>query len=196
VSAGPVGVVLAGGAGRRMGGAKATVELGGRPLLLYPLDALGEVLKEVAVVCKEDTLLPALPPSVAIWCEADPRRHPLVGVVAALRTAAGRPVVVCAGDMPLVTADAIRALVAAPAAAAVVTSAGGRLQPLLARYSPDALALLEAMDPDEPATGVVERLGPLVVELADERIAFNVNAPEDLLLAEGEGVRRDARFGA
>lgn len=181
---GPVGVVLAGGAGKRMGGSKATVDFRGRPLLCYPIDALRAVLGEVAVVCKEDTVLPVLPPEVAIWCEPEPETHPLVGVVAALRTAAGRPVVVCAGDMPCVTPEAIRALADAPAgAAAVVARAGGRLQPLLARYSPAALATIEARDPGEPATRVVERLEPLVVDV-DERVAFNVNAPEDLLLAQ------------
>ena len=45
----PVGVVLAGGMGRRIGGSKATVELAGRPLLCYPLDAMGEVLSERAM---------------------------------------------------------------------------------------------------------------------------------------------------
>ncbi|MDT7694015.1 MAG: hypothetical protein QOI75_3382, partial [Pseudonocardiales bacterium] len=36
----PVGLLLAGGAGRRMGRPKALVELAGRPLLLRALDAL------------------------------------------------------------------------------------------------------------------------------------------------------------
>lgn len=191
MSAKPVGVVLAGGDGRRIGGAKATVALDGRPLLYYPLEALRAVLDEVTVVCKEQTVLPGLPPGVTIWCEADARVHPLVGVAAALRTAAGRSVVVCAVDMPFVDAATIRALLAAPPAAAVLVRAGGRLQPLLARYSPEALPVLEAMEDGESATAVVERLAPLVVEVADQRVVFNVNAPEDVLLAEGERVRRD-----
>jgi molybdopterin-guanine dinucleotide biosynthesis protein A len=176
-----------------MGGEKTLVELDGRPLLLYPIGALREVLDEVVVVCKELTPLPVLGDSVAIWCEGETRTHPLFGVTAALRRTAedDRSVLVCAGDMPLVTAGALRALLGAPAAPAVVARAGGRLQPLLARYAPAALAVLEAMDPDEPATRIVERMDPVVVEV-DESVAFNVNAPEDLLLAERERVRRHA----
>lgn len=182
----PVGVVLAGGVGRRMGGRKTTVEFRGEPLLWRPVRALRAVLADVAVICKEDTILPELPGGVRIWCEPDARHHPLIGVAAALRGAAGRAVVVCAGDLPFVTAGTVRALAGSePEAAAVVARAAGRLQPLLARYGPNALGTIDAMGPGEAATAVVERLGPAILDVAD-REAFNVNAPEDLLLAEAE----------
>ena len=48
-------MVLAGGAGRRIGGAKAIVELRGTPLVKYPLRALQAVLAEVVVVAKQGT---------------------------------------------------------------------------------------------------------------------------------------------
>jgi molybdopterin-guanine dinucleotide biosynthesis protein A len=180
----PLGVILAGGAGRRMGGEKTLVEIDSRPLLRYPLDVLREVLDEVVIVCKEDSVLPDLPPQVAIWCEPDERLHPLVGVACALRGASGRSVLVCAADMPLITPATIAALLAAPPAdaPAVVGHGAGRLQPLLARYGPAALGVLEAMDPAESAVAVIERLDPVRVELSDEDV-FNVNAPEDVLQA-------------
>ena len=173
------GVVLAGGRGRRMGGDKATVALRGRPLLHYPLDALLEVADRVAVVSKRDTRLPHLPPAVEIWCDDDDERtHPLLGVVTALRHAGG-PVLVVAGDMPQVTAEALRALRDAPPAAVAVARADGRLQPLLARYAPEALGALRA-GTDRAATAVVEALDPVIVDV-DAGVALNVNAPEDLL---------------
>lgn len=186
----PVGVVLAGGAGRRIGGNKALVALQGRPLLHYPLEALRVVLDDVVVVCKTDTPLPPLPAPVSIWCENDPEHHPLIGVAAALREAKGRSVLVCAGDMPLVSSEAVRALLAAPAATAVVTRIAGRLQPLFARYAPAAVTVLEAMDLSEPAIRVVERLDPHVLDLDDDDLALNVNAPEDILQASALLSRR------
>lgn len=190
----PLGVVLAGGAGRRIGGDKALVELRGRPLLHFPIDALLAVVSEVVVVCKEHTPLPDLTGRAAIWCESETRGHPLHGVAAALRRVLPerRSVLVCAGDMPFVTPEALRALLGAPPAKAVVARVDGRLQPLLALYAPPALPVFEAMGSDEPATDVIARLAPTVVDLADAAVAFNVNAPEDLLLAEGERVGRDA----
>jgi molybdopterin-guanine dinucleotide biosynthesis protein A len=186
----PIGVVLAGGAGRRIGGAKATVALHGAPLLTYPVAALQQALPEVVVVAKADTELPPLP-GVAIWTEPAQPRHPLTGIVHALAFAGGRPVLVCAGDLPFASAGLARELAGADAcgAPAVVPRAGGRLQPLFARYEPAALAPLSAAlaAPAGPGrvTEAVAALEPRVLECGDERAFFNVNAPEDLLTAAG-----------
>ena len=75
-----------------MGGDKAMAELDGTALLLHPLRALAAVTDAQAVVAKRDTRLPALPPGVEVWLEPDTPRHPLTGVLHALRAAAGRPV--------------------------------------------------------------------------------------------------------
>ena len=186
-----LGVVLAGGDGRRMGGNKAIVEFHGLPLLHYPVSTMREVLDDVVVVCKQDTALPDLGEGIEIWAEPDTEQHPLIGIATALRQAAPQRILVCAGDMPLIDPDSLRALLNAPPATAVVGRAGGRLQPLLARYAPAALDTIEARGPGESATAVIERLDPIVIDLPD-RAAFNINAPEDLLLAEREGVGGDA----
>jgi molybdopterin-guanine dinucleotide biosynthesis protein A len=177
--------VLAGGLGRRIGGDKAIVELEGRPLLEYPLHALLAVLDEVAVVAKPDTALPTLDPRVAVWLEDDEPRHPMAGVLQALRCAEGRAVVVLAGDMPFVPPLLVRALATADAlgAAAVVARSGHGLQPLCARYEPSALAALEGFDATAPARALVGALDPLVLEVVDEGLLINVNSPEDLLMA-------------
>src|SRR4051794_27741341 len=96
----PVGAVLAGGAGRRIGGDKAIVELEGRALILYPLEALHEVCEDVVVVAKRDTMLPPLAGVADLWIEPDEPRHPLAGVGHALRLAMGRAVLVVAGGLP------------------------------------------------------------------------------------------------
>jgi molybdopterin-guanine dinucleotide biosynthesis protein A len=194
----PIGVVLAGGAGRRLGGDKAVVALRGRPLLSYPLAALRAAVGEVAVVAKRDTRLPPLEPDVAIWLEPDEPRHPMAGVVRALRDARGRPVLVVALDLPLVDARLLRTLAREPAhgAAAVIVRAGGRLQPLCGRYDPRALALLDGFDPSERATELAARLEPVVVDVEDDDALLNVNRPEDLLRASALlGARGPERAG-
>jgi molybdenum cofactor guanylyltransferase len=190
----PVGVVLAGGRGRRIGGDKAVVSLAGRPLLSYPLGAMLGVLDVVVVVAKPSTVLPALG-DVAVWEEPEQPSHPLVGIAEALRRADGRWVLVCAGDMPFVPVSLLASLAtaaaeaaeAAEAAPAIVTaSARGALQPLLGCYGPLCLEPLAAAAREAvaPARAVVEALGPLVVPVTDPRALFNVNSASDLREAE------------
>lgn len=185
----PVGVVLAGGRGRRLGGDKAIVELEGRALLHYPIEALHEVCDDVVVVAKRDTLLPTLSGIADLWIEPDTPRHPLVGVAHALGLAVGRPVLVVAVDLPLVDAATLRAIIdAAPAPEDAETVAAprayGRLQPLCALYTPGALqAGLNRFEESARTIEVVESLGVRVVDGLDETAFFNVNAPEDLLRA-------------
>jgi molybdopterin-guanine dinucleotide biosynthesis protein A len=181
----PVGVVLAGGQGRRLGGDKAVVALDGRPLLEFPLRVLQRSVRDVAVVAKRDTVLPPLESEVPVWLEPDEPQHPLAGVVHALRCAEGRPVLVVAVDLPLLDVAVPRALARRPAGRhpAVVARAGGRLQPLLARYEPAALPALEGFDPSARAVDLVAALDPLVLDVRDEEQLLNVNRPEDLLRA-------------
>lgn len=189
----PIGVVLAGGAGRRIGGAKAIVELHGTPLVEYPLRALQAVLAEVVIVAKQGTALPPLP-GVPIWIEPAEPRHPLAGIVHALEGAGAavgaREILVSAGDLPFVGPDLVELLAhtGAHGAPAVVPRVGGRMQPLLARYAPAAYEPLAAAlrcDPPPSVTEAVTALRPRVLELDDAQPFFNVNAPEDLLTAAG-----------
>jgi molybdenum cofactor guanylyltransferase len=186
MSADTLGVVLAGGRGSRLGGAKATVELAGRPLIDYPLAAIAAAGLEAVVCAKPGE---ELPPSVPVLEEPAEPRHPLCGIVAALRL--GRPIVAVACDLPFVAPGLIE-LLAEAREPLVVPALAGRPQPLLARYEPSLLALLEAaLEREEPLTRTVEALAPrLLVEDELERfgdplrLLFNVNDPDDLRRAE------------
>lgn len=200
-----LGAVLAGGRGSRLGGAKATVELAGRPLISYPLAALAAAGIEAFVVAKSNADLPDLadaaesdrpgaaersPPGVRIITEPAEPTHPLAGIIAALRHA-GRPLVVVGCDFPFPPPGLLRALADA-AAPLVVPAPGGASQPLMARWSPQLLPQLEdALDREEPLRRTVTALGPRLLddtELAPfgdpARAFFNINTPADLGTAE------------
>src|SRR4051812_49430455 len=106
-----IGVVLAGGAGRRIGGGKPRRLLAGRPIASYRAAARAAVCDRVAIVAKPGQELPDLP-GVECWDDEPPEpQHPLTGIVHALERAAGDSIVVCAADMPFVTADVLQRLV-------------------------------------------------------------------------------------
>ena len=180
-------MILAGGAGRRMGGGKAARELAGRPLAAYPVAALRAVCERVAIVAKAGSELPPID-GAERWDEPDEPRHPLTGIVYALERA-GAPVLVCAADMPFVTPEACASLVDGRALA----HAGGRLQPLLGVYLPEWLPALRAAAPDAPLTRTVEALRPALLDLPDD-VVRSIDTPEELRSAQQraeEGQRRD-----
>lgn len=185
--------VLAGGAGHRAGGSKALVELAGRTLISYPLRAAAAAALPALVVAKRDTELPAV--QVPVVREPDEPRHPLCGIVAALREAGGpedprRPVLVVGCDMPFVSAALLRWLARRPGETAAVELAG-RLQPFPALYRPAALERLEAeLRLAGPLRATLELLSAEVLAehalraFGDpDRLCFSVNDAHDLRLA-------------
>jgi molybdopterin-guanine dinucleotide biosynthesis protein A len=181
--------VLAGGAGRRVGGDKAMLELGGTPLIARPIAAGIASGREVVVIAKPDSALPDL--EVPVWLEPAEPRHPLAGIAHALRHG-GRPVVAVACDMPFVTPELLSWL-GTLSEQAVVPQVGGRLQPLIARYGTTTLAPIERALHRGGATGAaVAGLAPRLVgerELSAfgpvEQLLLNVNTREDLRRARG-----------
>jgi molybdenum cofactor guanylyltransferase len=181
--------VLAGGRGRRMGATKATVALAGRALIEHPLRALQAAGLETVVVAKPGSELPRL--EVAVWEEPDEPVHPLCGVLRALEGAGGRPVLAVACDLPFL-APAMLGRLAVADAPLVVPEAGGRLHPLVGRYSPElASSLRQALRRRAPLQEAVRGMRPQVLgedvlrQFGDpERLLFNVNDRADLARAQ------------
>lgn len=139
------GVLLTGGTSRRLGADKASVVVDGSTLA----ERAAATLTEVCDPCVE-----AGPGRSGLFSvrEVPPGSGPLAGLVAgwqALRLEFGHhgPVVAFAVDMPRVTPALLELLVSTPApdGTSVVPEAGGRLQPLCARYAPEALEAAEAL---------------------------------------------------
>jgi molybdopterin-guanine dinucleotide biosynthesis protein A len=140
------------------------------------------------VVAKLETELPAL--AVPVLREPDEPRHPLLGIVTALRAAAGRPVLAGACDLPVVT-PAVLAVLAAAHEPLVIAAPGGGPQPLLGRYAPELRPELEAaLARREPLRRTVAALSPRLLADADlarfgdpAELLLNVNDPSDLARA-------------
>jgi molybdenum cofactor guanylyltransferase len=185
----PLGVVLAGGRGSRLGGAKQAVRLAGRPLLHYPLEALRAAGLEPFVVAKPGSELPGV--AAPLVHEPELPQHPLCGIVAAVRAAPGRDLVAVPCDMPFLT-PALLELLAEAGEQLVVFTREGRVQPLPGRYAAALLPELEAaLAREEPLRHTVGALRARVIgedELSrcgdPQHLFFNVNDREDLREAE------------
>ena len=167
--------VLAGGRGRRMGGAKTLAQLDGEPLIARPIAAAAAAGLQVVVVAKAGTPLPPL--DVPVWREPDEPVHPLLGVVTALERAR-RPVLAIACDMPFLTSDLLARLAAGPEAAVRV---GDRVAPFPARYDPAHLpALRVALAREASLQSTVTALAPALLDGVDDHVLASINTPEEL----------------
>src|SRR5438270_6789448 len=183
------GLLLTGGASRRMGSDKALLEVDGQRLVDRAVAALTAVADPVVEVGPGWSPLPAVR-------EDPPGSGPLAavstGAAALRRRGHDGPVLVLAVDMPRVGVELLRLLAGRAGPATAVPRADGHPQPLCARYGPDALAavdrllaaggrslraLLEAMD----ARGEVGWIEPEEWErVADPAALADVDTPEDL----------------
>jgi molybdopterin-guanine dinucleotide biosynthesis protein A len=138
-------VVLAGGAGRRLGGLrKPAIMVGGRRLLDIALEALSGAERTIVVGAALPTARPVE------WArEEPPGGGPVAALAAALPALQSATVVVLAADLPFITVDAVERLLAArgDGAAAIAIDDSGRDQPLVGCYDVARLRLALPADP-------------------------------------------------
>jgi molybdopterin-guanine dinucleotide biosynthesis protein A len=189
-------VVLVGGQSRRFGRDKLQEAIGlaaspRRILVDIPIAALRAVFGPRVAICgncarevqsRADTVIKDLHPGIG----------PLGGIISALSAAQERGaagILILSGDLPAITPDAIRALLAAADAhthAAAIAGRTDRLHPCIALYRLSALPTLQGGMPAgngkaDPLHTLIESLGPRLVTCdIDSRAAANINTREDL----------------
>lgn len=171
--------ILAGGRGTRIGGDKAMVELAGRPLVHYPIQAARAAGLNVVVVAKRTTRLPRL--TIPLLLEPDEPSHPLLGIVTALEH--HRAIIAIPCDMPFVQPLALAALAEMTAELAILVPE----QPFPALYRDTLLPQLrDALGAGRSVRSTQARpsLAPESASSTDPATRLTVNTPEDLARAE------------
>jgi molybdenum cofactor guanylyltransferase len=180
--------VLAGGLGTRLGGAKPSVPLLGRPLISYPVSAALATGLPTVVVSKPSTQLPHLDSHAAVLIEDASCQHPLQGLITALQQHPRVLAVAC--DMPFLTPELLSWLAArrdAPAAFEL----DGALAPFPSLHVSDELPTLssslreqsslrhafEAAGIHRHSTGSLARFGE------PRRLLTSINTPDQLSAA-------------
>ena len=183
------GLILAGGASRRMGRNKALLELEGEPLAARVAAALRPVSDELIIVANDPAPYRFL--DLPIVPDIQPGHGPLMGLYSGLSAALGELAIAVAVDMPFLTPQFLGLLLSlAPGYDVVIPEAEGRLHPLCAVYRratclpPMEAAIargqrrLIAFHPQVRVRRVDERTLRRVSP--DLRALINVNTPEEL----------------
>ena len=184
------GAILAGGQGRRMGGAdKALVRLAGRPLIAHVIERLEPQVERLALCANGDAArlarygLPVLPDQTL-------SQGPLSGILAALDWAAplgATHLVTAPTDAPFLPPDLTpRLLLASDTTPAVARSAGNDhptfgLWPVGCR---DALRAFLASGAKTSIRAFADAHHAARADFPDDGAFTNLNTPEDLATAE------------
>ena len=181
------GVILAGGQGRRMGGAdKGLQELGGRPMAAHVLERLAPQVDAVLISANRNLEryaelgCPVLPDTL------DGYAGPLAGLQAALAQATTPLLVTAPCDSPFLPADLVARLhdgLVAQQAELAVACAAGRTHRAFCLLRRELLPGLDAfLAAGERRVGLWHAsLKVAEVDFSDEAAAFgNINTPEDL----------------
>lgn len=194
------GIILAGGASRRMGANKALLSLNGESLIERTVRCLEQVCGRILLSANDPDSFRHL----GVECVPDvyPGQGPMAGIHAALMTSDRPWNMVAACDMPFISPALLGALLGLaeagqgqgdPAAAgpeAVIPVIQGRIHPLLALYRKETAAGLERrlQEGELRMTDWVEELDALLVPedqlealmgCSPRKAVFNMNRPED-----------------
>ena len=187
------GIILAGGASRRMGEDKAGLVLGDRTLLAHVVGRVASVCEPVLVVARAADEYPDC--GATVIADRWPGSGPLGGLITGLGMAGAPCAAMVAADLPFVEPALLSGLLTLLAGwDAVVPEIGGLPQPHCAIYALAAIGVAEAVF-DAGGRSLRELLdapGLRVLYVKDEQLRawdadlrsfLNVNTPEDLELA-------------
>jgi molybdopterin-guanine dinucleotide biosynthesis protein A len=172
-----IGVVLAGGEGRRFGGGKAEAQLGGASLAERAARALRPLCGSVVISIAKGGANPA--PGLAVIEDQGPRTGPLGGIAAAFAATGQADLLVLACDYPAVGTSFLRALVAeaGPGDELVFpVDEGGRDHPLVALWRRGTEAVVR-----EALVQRTYKVQSLLPDLAVKRLPAAVFPNFDLL---------------
>ncbi|MBI1213029.1 MAG: NTP transferase domain-containing protein [Alphaproteobacteria bacterium] len=179
-----IGVVLAGGASTRFGGApKGLALLKGRAMALYVADILGTLCDRVLIEAPRAAGYEALGLPLVHAAPEHAGKGPLAAIAAGLAASGEDDRVAFAPcDMPLLTAEIYRRLIEARGVGAYARTPQG-VEPLVAVLSaglrPQLLTALK--DASLPRThAVLDAAGARAVDFANVAAFANVNEPADL----------------
>jgi len=200
-------IILAGGSSTRFNTDKGVLELDGKPLLSYVIDAVEGLVEEIIVVtntqARADTYAKLVSEEVRFAVDIRESKGPLVGALTGFEEANGEYSVLLPFDSPFVSKEVLSLLFdcCIGKAAAVPRWTNQDIEPLHAVYNTKQalIATEEALAENElNVQAMVERLrgvryiSTMVIEQLDPdfKTFFNINTPLDLKKAAVMGKPR------
>ena len=181
-------VLLVGGLSRRMGVDKATLEIAGKPLWAKQINLLRELQPQAIWVSARAR--PAwCPAEIEAVVDTPPSRGPLSGLTAALQRLQTTHLLALAIDLPRMTADELRTLLAlAQPGCGVMPTNADYFEPLCAIYPVEAAAIATdalagrdvSLQKFSQTLLSLKRVQTYALSESEKPFFLNANSPADL----------------
>jgi len=184
------GIVLAGGASRRMGQSKALLPFGAETMLQRVVRLLHTVVSPVVVAAGPDQTLPPLPPEVRVITDDRPGSGPMAGMLGGMRPLAGQAdaAYLCGCDVPLLEPRFVAAVAERLGSGWIaVPVVEGQYEPLAAVYRLEVLPAAQRLVADGKLSFLslyrevpIRTIGVEELRTVDPTLGslLNINTPE------------------
>jgi molybdopterin-guanine dinucleotide biosynthesis protein A len=191
-------VILAGGAGSRLGEEKSLTDFEGRPLLEWSIEKLARIVDDMVIVARNrehSGLLEDLFPDMAIAFDQIAGYGPVAGLAAGMDKAKGEYALAVGCDLPFLNLDVINRLfeLAHGYDAAVPINDSGMMEPLHAVYQRESMLAACRRSIEKGERRIRSPLAMLRVKCISMELFrpldpdlltfFNLNTKEDLEIA-------------
>ena len=179
-----IGIILAGGASRRMGRSKAFLDLGGVTVIERVASVLNRILPEVAISTSVPEQYEHL--GLPVYRDLVSGCGPLGGIYSVLKQSSESANFFVPCDMPFVREHHVRRLMDVASPADVVLYRHEYFEPLLAIYTRNCLGAIETMLAERTYSvlDLFPRVNVQEVAFTEDRGVFlSVNTPEDYRVA-------------
>ncbi len=181
------GLILAGGAGSRMGGAdKGLLPYQNRPLVAHVIDRLAPQVANLLISANRNLDAYAAFGYPVLTDSLDDYQGPLAGLAVGLSACTTPWLVTCSCDCPALPGDLVARLLATTeiqGASSAVATVAGRMQPTFLLCRREMLPALEAYlaAGDRKMGGWCREQGAMEVNFSDASAFDNLNTPNELL---------------
>jgi molybdopterin-guanine dinucleotide biosynthesis protein A len=174
------GIILAGGKSRRMGTDKGLMPFCGKPMIEHIIGPMAKVCQRMLVVTSNEKYTMF---GLEIVKDEQPDYGPVMGILSGLRQSTTELNLILSCDTPFVGFELMNELVLKSDQADVFAACSReRIHPLIAVYKRRCISTFEnsVLQDEHRLRIVLKMLKVEVLDLKNERLVRNINAPEDL----------------
>lgn len=178
------GIILAGGKSSRMGQDKGLLELKGKPLVEYSIEALKPLCSEIIIIANSDDYKQF---GVPVYSDIYINKGPLGGIYTGLKNSKSETNIILSCDTPFITSEYLKWLISKHSTSITFSTWGDKIHPLASIFDRSTIdSIKDLIEKDQLKMMSLQTREEVQIVNAEEnpifeeRIFTNVNTQTEL----------------